>query len=119
MGAVFFGPVIHAHLQVVDTIPACMRIPACFYLTLVADTYFPVNYLPSWFPGAGFKRAAAEWRPLVQLSFEQPIDVFRALFARSTLHSVGSDNFDSALDTRECQAVHRINNVRGSRRRRG
>ena len=34
-----------------------------------------VKYIPSWFPGAAFKRQAAKWKTSVDALFEEP---FRA-----------------------------------------
>ena len=33
-----------------------------------------MKYIPSWFPGAGFKRKAAEWRALMQEFVDIPFE---------------------------------------------
>ena len=35
--------------------------------------FLQVKYLPLWFPGAGFKRQAAEWKPFVDEMFIKPV----------------------------------------------
>ena len=43
-------------------------IPGAFLVDL-----FPIlMYVPSWFPGAGFKRKAAHWRKLNETMVEKP-----------------------------------------------
>jgi hypothetical protein len=43
-------------------------IPGAFWVDL-----FPVlAYVPSWFPGAGFKKKAAHWRKLNETLVEKP-----------------------------------------------
>lgn len=36
------------------------------------DVIPALKYLPTWFPGAGFKVKAAQWRPLIDLVIEKP-----------------------------------------------
>ncbi|KAJ7257102.1 cytochrome P450 [Mycena rebaudengoi] len=43
-------------------------IPGAF----LVDTFPAMKYLPSWFPGAGFKRKAKEWRKVVREVLEKP-----------------------------------------------
>lgn len=39
------------------------------------DTYrTAVKYIPAWFPGAGFKRQAIEWRKIIETSIDMPAD---------------------------------------------
>jgi hypothetical protein len=33
-----------------------------------------VRYLPSWFPGAGFKRSAVEWKKLIEDFVNEPYE---------------------------------------------
>jgi hypothetical protein len=33
-----------------------------------------VLYMPSWFPGAGFKRCARKWRPIIDNALQTPHD---------------------------------------------
>ena len=43
-------------------------IPGAFWVDL-----FPIlKYVPSWFPGAGFRRKAAHWRELNAITVEKP-----------------------------------------------
>lgn len=42
---------------------------------LVSDSPdFAVRYLPSWFPGAGFKRSAVEWKKLIEAFVNEPFE---------------------------------------------
>jgi hypothetical protein len=42
---------------------------------LVSDARnFAVRYLPSWFPGAGFKRYAVEWKELIEAFVNEPFE---------------------------------------------
>ena len=44
-----------------------------------------VNYIPSWFPGAGFKRRAASSRQLSGQVQQTPFDASRELIVRPLL----------------------------------
>ncbi|EKM55871.1 uncharacterized protein PHACADRAFT_256793 [Phanerochaete carnosa HHB-10118-sp] len=63
--------------------------------------------LPSWFPGAGFKRQTAKWRPLVDSMFETPYGQFKEsmregnakpCFAATLLSSVNNNEDATYLD---------------------
>lgn len=42
---------------------------------LVNDSQnFAVRYLPSWFPGAGFKRSATKWKKLIEAFVREPYE---------------------------------------------
>ena len=43
---------------------------------LKSDSFLtaPVKYIPSWFPGAGFKRNAESWRSLMQEFVDIPFE---------------------------------------------
>ncbi len=57
----------------VDVVPArtCGTVPAIRISDISVHT---VRYLPLWFPGAGFKRKAAEWRALMQEFVDIPFE---------------------------------------------
>jgi hypothetical protein len=57
----------------VDSIPACELILKVSYCLFVpqADSN-AVKYLPAWFPGAGFKRTAREWRKTLEEVAKKP-----------------------------------------------
>ncbi|KAJ8502251.1 hypothetical protein ONZ51_g72 [Trametes cubensis] len=40
----------------------------------LVETFPILRHLPSWFPGAGFKREAASWKPAVQALRDAPFD---------------------------------------------
>ena len=40
--------------------------------TYLVDLFPILAYLPSWFPGAGFKKKAAQWRKLNTTLIEKP-----------------------------------------------
>lgn len=42
-----------------------------------------VKYVPTWFPGAGFKRKAYEWRKLSQAMLERPFDMVKERVVRA------------------------------------
>jgi hypothetical protein len=39
---------------------------------LCSDPFIIVNYIPDWFPGAGFKTIAKQWRTNLESSVEDP-----------------------------------------------
>lgn len=39
-----------------------------------------MKYLPAWFPGAKFKRQAAEWKVAVDALFEKPFEIAKDSF---------------------------------------
>lgn len=41
----------------------------------IRSEYFPVKYLPSWMPGAGFKRHALKTKKAVQVMFNKPFEM--------------------------------------------
>ena len=65
-------------------------IPGAFWVD-----FFPVlAYVPSWFPGAGFKRKAADWRKLNRTMVEKPFAyvqerLVRFFFSRMNLFKWG------------------------------
>lgn len=38
------------------------------------DRNITVRYLPSWFPGAGFKQSAVEWKKLIEAFVHEPYE---------------------------------------------
>ena len=46
------------------------------------DSIPVLRFLPSWFPGAGFKRVAALWREPVEAMFEGPLNAVREQLVR-------------------------------------
>nr|BAL05113.1 cytochrome P450 [Phanerodontia chrysosporium] len=66
----------------------------------LVDVFPILKYVPTWFPGASFKRQAAEWKKLVDALYEQPYQEFKATvkegiakpcFAATLLSSVEND----------------------------
>jgi len=49
----------------VDIIPACTSYQI-HHLATQLECFNIVRHLPEWFPGAGFKRKAAQWRPKME-----------------------------------------------------
>lgn len=42
---------------------------------MTPDAIFAVKYVPSWMPGAGFKKQAKEWRGLAEKMLNSPFDM--------------------------------------------
>lgn len=66
-----------------------------FFPSRDVDLRLTVKYLPAWFPGAEFKRQAAEWKRLVDAMHMRPYEVAKAAYVRFCLslayHSSISD----------------------------
>ena len=45
--------------------------------TFIVDYIPSLKYIPSWFPGASFKRQAHAWRQLSRQMLESPFDIVR------------------------------------------
>ena len=70
-----FPPGADISLCAVDVIPIC----AHPFDDILADIYTPtVKHVPAWFPGAQFKRQAAEYKRLVDDMFYAPYKQFKA-----------------------------------------
>ncbi|KAF7333120.1 Cytochrome P450 [Mycena venus] len=50
----------------------------------LVDSIPALKYLPEWFPGAGFKRLAREWRELSELMIDAPFDEVKRNMAAGT-----------------------------------
>ena len=64
-----------------------------------------VKHLPLWFPGAGFKRKAIEWRKKMEEFVDRPYDHVRQRMVRSfpkvgMFHDAESVYFESATALR-------------------
>ena len=61
----------------VDYLPFCEpnQIIVKLYVLIVA--MLAVRHIPSWFPGAGFKRQAYEWRADLKAMREQPFEMVK------------------------------------------
>jgi hypothetical protein len=53
--------------------------------TRYQDTFPALKYVPSWFPGAGFKRNAKEWRKVVREVLEKPFHETKRNIVREIL----------------------------------
>lgn len=49
-------------------------LPALIPGTFLVDVFPALKYVPYWFPGAGFKRKAREWRRLALAVKDVPYD---------------------------------------------
>ena len=60
----------------VDLIPTCMA--QTFYTQPTSVSYSTtVRHIPLWFPGAGFRRLANEWRMTLLQMVNQPYDLVK------------------------------------------
>ncbi|KAF7296433.1 Cytochrome P450 [Mycena chlorophos] len=67
---------------------ALTSVPGAF----LVDTFPILKYVPSWVPGAGFKRLAAEWRKSIQAMFDAPWEeTIRQLDADTAGQSFAAD----------------------------
>ena len=53
-------------------------------LSLLISRFSAVRHLPSWFPGAGFKRKAAVWKKEVEKLVDEPFEYVEKMMARSS-----------------------------------
>ena len=65
---------------------AIAGVPGAFWVE-----YFPIlQFIPSWVPGANFKRIAEQYRPVVQQALRQPFQVVKDSIARVLTRSLSS-----------------------------
>ncbi|GJE96511.1 cytochrome P450 [Phanerochaete sordida] len=87
------GSVILDVVYAFDALPGDVRIgqiePAVQTFTALMETgvylvdVFPIlKYIPAWFPGAQFKRQAAQYKHLVDVMFKAPYEQFKAAWAK-------------------------------------
>ena len=75
----------------------------------LVETFPILRHLPSWFPGAKFKREAAEWNPIVQELAERPWNtVIDAMVRPLTSPSAPSKCDNGIAERRECSCVYGI-----------
>lgn len=55
----------------------------------LVDTFPILKHVPSWVPGAGFKRRAKEWKIVADHMFDAPFEALK----KSVVHSRSSINF--------------------------
>ncbi|KAF7333787.1 Cytochrome P450 [Mycena venus] len=72
-------------------------IPGAFLVVSNEDTFPSLKYVPSWFPGTGFKRKAKEWRKIVREVLEKPFHETKRNIPLCMLR--GADSTVSALGT--------------------
>jgi len=60
----------------VDIFPFCasFSLSPSTWLGFSRSKRCPVRYIPSWFPGAGFKRSAVEWKKLIEDFVNEPYE---------------------------------------------
>ena len=71
----------------VDTLPFCMFFFKKKVETIELEPFLNhglVKHIPSWFPGAGFKRQAKVWRGLISEFVNEPFDKVKANMVRFT-----------------------------------
>ena len=57
----------------------------------LVDVFPFLRYLPGWFPGAGFKQKAAQWKVNVVASSEAPFRAAQSLWVSVIVPQTGSD----------------------------
>ncbi|KAJ6523882.1 cytochrome P450 [Mycena vulgaris] len=66
----------------------------------LVDLIPALKYIPAWFPGAGFKRKAKEWRKLAQAVSDVPFtEVKRQIAAGSAPHSFAAESLRILSDS--------------------
>lgn len=68
----------------VDIFPSCML--ATISRNLILTKLDTVQYIPSWFPGAKFKRIAEEWKAVNDYLHAKPYNDVKAAVAAGTHH---------------------------------
>jgi hypothetical protein len=75
----------------VDIVPICtLRLSLFLHEPLTCS---PVKYVPAWFPGAGFKTLATEWRKKMMEMCEVPYQMVRENIVRSFPHAAYHADF--------------------------
>lgn len=70
-----FGKASEPGAFLVDRFPSCALYYFLFLIYGLEKTYtFAVQYIPAWFPGAGFKRLAREWREGLDRLYDVPFN---------------------------------------------
>lgn len=65
-------------MWMVDILPFCKRIRLRGGLVTKTSSIFTVKHLPSWFPGAGFQKKAADWKAKIEYAADAPFNWTKA-----------------------------------------
>jgi hypothetical protein len=75
---------VRAGAFLVDSLPWRTVLSGFARYVILIDTTFAVQYLPSWAPGAGFKKVAAKMRERVVEFINAPFDLVRSQMVHLT-----------------------------------
>lgn len=69
----------------VDYLPICKEVVRSLeFLNSRRMLHLTVKYVPSWFPGAGFKRKAAHWKEVNHRMEHRPFNAVKDALVRPT-----------------------------------
>lgn len=71
----------------VDTLPLRKSPCTLHQVWLALISWYAVKYVPEWFPGAGFKRQAREWRGIADAMLNDPFHVTKEAIVSKREHS--------------------------------
>lgn len=92
----------------------------CLGFLLIADADADaVQHLPAWFPGAGFKRKAAEWRAKMEEFVDRPYEIVKERMVRPMLPVCADVGLTCATAQRHYGPLLRLDPPRGYPRRKG
>ncbi|KZV98145.1 cytochrome P450 [Exidia glandulosa HHB12029] len=66
--------------EIANDIVAATTVPGSW----LVDALSFLKYVPAWFPGAGFKRQANEWRRVADAMLNEPFEITKAAMAQGT-----------------------------------
>lgn len=75
----------------VDYIPMCKYIAQISRCLELSQSPTPVKHLPSWLPGAGFKRQAHTWSRVVRAMIDEPFAMVKDRMVRGMNHDLNKD----------------------------
>lgn len=100
----------------VDMVPLCVLSLSFWERVRVVSHHrnFTVRYLPSWFPGAGFKQSAVEWKKLIEAFVNEPYeDCKQKIVSRPPFHPRSHANISSDdIAKRDSDSIFHLARVR-------
>ena len=76
--------IVNAGSYLVDSVPICECSDIRCCAKRWSDLGIAVKHIPSWFPGAGFKRQAAEWKRSVDMLHLLPFSIAKKNYVSAT-----------------------------------
>jgi hypothetical protein len=101
----------------VDYIPIC-ECPSV-YFTCSCQTSISVKHIPTWFPGADFKRKARKWKELTLAMKHWPYDLTKQRIVRLCDYIKETRPKDANVEEWNCNTFHNCSRTRSNGSRDG